>query len=242
MEVKQASGTRGPVGTMAPVARALAVATAALLAPALALAQAAPTASVPAASVPTASAGIDIAAATSTRALGSGNAPVTVEEYASYSCPHCAHFEESMLPRLKADFINPGQVRFVFHDTPTNRVGYLAHMATRCLPVASYNDARSLLFSTQSQWLGAKDPEAGLKEMMGMAGLPGPAYDACVASKPLQDYVATSSQEATEAKIEVTPTLIIRKGGKEVDRVAGPNDYDKLAAALIKAGAKAPKK
>ncbi|MEE3625721.1 thioredoxin domain-containing protein [Nitrospirillum sp. BR 11752] len=225
---------------MAPIARALAVATAALLAPTLAptlaLAQAAPVAPAGPAN------GIDIAAATSTRALGSGNAPLTVEEYASFSCPHCAHFEETMLPRLKADFINPGQVRFVFHDTPTNRVGYLAHMATRCLPVASYNDARSLLFSTQNQWLGAKDPEAGLKEMMGMAGLPGPAYDACVASKPLQDYVATSSQEANEAKIEVTPTLIIRKGGKEVDRVAGPNDYDKLAAALIKAGAKAPKK
>ncbi|MDZ5646304.1 thioredoxin domain-containing protein [Nitrospirillum sp. BR 11828] len=223
---------------MAPAARALAAAAATLLAPALALAQAAP--AVPTASASTA--GIDIAAATSTRAMGSGNAPVVVEEYASYSCPHCAHFEETMLPRLKADFITTGQVRFIFHDTPTNRVGYLAHMATRCLPVASYNDARSLLFSTQNQWLGAKDPEAGLKEMMGMAGLPGPAYDACVASKPLQDYVATSSQEATDAKIEVTPTLIIRKGGKEVDRIAGPNDYDKLAAALVKAGAKAPKK
>ncbi|TWB24163.1 protein-disulfide isomerase [Nitrospirillum bahiense] len=191
---------------------------------------------------PSTGGGIDIAAATSTRALGSGNAPVVIEEYASLSCPHCAHFEETMLPRLKADFINPGQVRFIFHDTPTNRVGYLAHMATRCLPVGSYNDARSLLFSTQGQWLGAKDPEAGLKEMMGMAGLPAPAYDACVASKPIQDYIAASSQEATEAKVEQTPTLIIRKGGKEVDRIAGPNDYDKLAAALIKAGAKAPKK
>ncbi|MEA1675575.1 thioredoxin domain-containing protein [Nitrospirillum sp. BR 11163] len=207
-----------------------------------ALALAAPASAQTAAAAPATGGGIDIAAATSTRALGSGNAPVVIEEYASLSCPHCAHFEETMLPRLKADFINPGQVQFVFHDTPTNRVGYLAHMATRCLPVDGYNDARSLLFSTQSQWLGAKDPEAGLKEMMSMAGLPAPAYDACVASKPIQDYIAASSQEATEAKVEQTPTLIIRKGGKEVDRIAGPNDYDKLAAALIKAGAKAPKK
>ncbi|MEA1651616.1 thioredoxin domain-containing protein [Nitrospirillum sp. BR 11164] len=218
-----------------------------LAAPAMAQTAAAQTGTAPAPSAGGgagggAAGGIDIAAATSTRALGSGNAPVVIEEYASLSCPHCAHFEETMLPRLKADFIDPGQVRFVFHDTPTNRVGYLAHMATRCLPVGGYNDARSLLFSTQGQWLGAKDPEAGLKEMMGMAGLPGLAYDACVANKPLQDYIAASSQEANQAKIEVTPTVIIRKGGKEVDRIAGPNDYDKLAAALVKAGAKAPKK
>jgi protein-disulfide isomerase len=218
----------------AGMAQGLVIAMAALAAP-LAL-------SAPASAQTAAPAGIDIAAATSTRALGSGNAPVVIEEYASLSCPHCAHFEDTMLSRLKADFIDPGQVRFIFHDTPTNRVGYLAHMATRCLPIGSYNDARSLLFSTQNQWLGAKDPEAGLKEMMGMAGLSAAAYDACVANKPIQDYIAASSQEANEAKVEQTPTLIIRKGGKEVDRIAGPNDYDKLAAALVKAGAKAPPK
>ncbi|MBB6254740.1 thioredoxin domain-containing protein [Nitrospirillum iridis] len=185
---------------------------------------------------------IDVAAATAPRTLGKPDAPVVIEEFASLSCPHCAHFEETMLPRLKAEFIDAGQVLFVFHDTPTNRVGYMAHLATRCLPAARYNDARSLLFSTQAQWLGAKDPETGLKDMMAMVGLPGPAYDACTSSRPLQDYVAKSSQEATEQNIEKTPTVIIRKGGKEVARIAGPDSYDSLAAALVKAGAKPPAK
>lgn len=208
-----------------------------LLTPVAAFAQAATLGAAPAPG----GSNVDVAAATAPRTLGKADAPVVIEEYASLSCPHCAHFEETMLPRLKAEFIDTGQVLFVFHDTPTNRVGYMAHLATRCLPVARYGDARSLLFSTQAQWLGAKDPEAGLKDMMAMVGLSAPAYDACVNSRPLQDYVAKSSQEATEANIDKTPTVIIRKDGKEVGRIAGPDSYDTLAAALVKAGAKAPK-
>ncbi|MDE1148543.1 MAG: thioredoxin domain-containing protein [Azospirillaceae bacterium] len=216
---------------------------AALLSPALALAPAsafaqAATLAAPATAIP----GVDMAVATAPRTLGRAGAPVVIEEFASLICPHCAHFEEAFLPRLKADFINTGQVQIIFHDTPSNQVAFKAHIALRCLPLNSYMDARSLVFSTQAQWLGAKDPAKALQDVLGMVGLSSATFDACINSRPLQDYVAGASQQAQELNIESTPTLIIRKGGAEVARVAGPHDYDALAAMLVKAGAKPPAK
>ncbi|MEA1675576.1 thioredoxin domain-containing protein [Nitrospirillum sp. BR 11163] len=184
---------------------------------------------------------IDVASATSPRVLGDVKAPIVLEEYASFTCPHCAHFEEAFLPQLKADFIDTGQVQLVFHDFPLDQLAFAAEMAARCLPPDRYTAAKGLIFKTQAQWEHADDPLKALQQTLRLGGMSDATFTACLSNKPLQDFITQSRLDASEKLgVDGTPTFFIKKGDAMVEKIDNLREYSQLSDALVKAGAKAP--
>lgn len=144
------------------------------------------------------------------RILGNAEAPITVIEYASLTCPHCATFHTQTLPELKTGYIDKGQVRLVFRDFPLDRVALRASMLARCMPDDRYFAMLDVLFRSQAEWAGAEDPAVALAQIGRTAGLDQAAIDACLSDQAEQDKIVAEIQAAQdEFQIESTPTLII---------------------------------
>lgn len=166
--------------------------------------------------------------------VGDPNAPILMEEYASLSCPHCAHFHVEIWPRLKAEFVDTGQVRFVFRDFPNNGPGLRAGMLARCGGEARYAALKDILFRTQKGWL-TQDFMGNLMRTAQMAGI-GPAqFQACMDDKRLEERLLQSQMAAMRTLgLQGTPAFVFN-GGKEV--VPEANEQ-KIIDALVRLGAK----
>ncbi|WP_044560380.1 thioredoxin domain-containing protein [Azospirillum sp. B4] len=184
---------------------------------------------------------IDVAAATAPRILGNPKAPIVLEEYASFTCPHCAHFEEAFLPQLKADFIDTGQVQLVFHDFPLDQLAFAAEMAARCLPADRYSAAKALIFKNQQTWEHADDPLKALQQTLRLGGMTDALFTACLSNRPLQDFITQSRLDASQKLgVDGTPTFFVKKGDTTVEKIDSLREYSQLVDALVKAGAKRP--
>ncbi|MDT1060338.1 DsbA family protein [Paracoccus sp. CPCC 101403] len=150
--------------------------------------------------------------------LGQADAPVTVIEYASFTCSHCRAFHEENWPKLKAEYIETGKVKFIQRDVYFDAVGLWAGILARCGGDAKYYAVSDLIFDDQQTWLNAKTGDeiaANLRKVGAKAGMTEPQMDACWADKQkVADLVATFQKNATADKIEGTPTFII--GGETV--------------------------
>src|SRR4051794_18873459 len=89
--------------------------------------------------------------------LGRADAPVTIIEYASLTCPHCARFHAATLPRLRQEWIDAGKARLVFRDFPLDKLALVAAMMARCADKAVYFDLLGELFARQDEWSRADD-------------------------------------------------------------------------------------
>ena len=144
------------------------------------------------------------------RVMGSPDAPVTIIEYASFTCPHCAAFHNQTLPALKEQYIDTGKARLVFRDFPLNRVDLRAGQLARCLPEERYFAMIEVLFTSQAQWRDSGDPEQNLAQMAGLAGLPPDQAQTCIQNEELANRIAQLQIDA-QAQYDVsgTPTFII---------------------------------
>ena len=144
--------------------------------------------------------------------LGNADAAVTVMEYASFTCPHCAHFHEDQFKKLKADYIDTGKVRFIYRDVYFDRVGLWAAMLARCEPMRFFG-VSDLLYSRQKEWLNSQAPvqlAANLRKLGAVAGLPEDRIKACMEDGDKAKALVEWFQTNTEADdIKATPTLII---------------------------------
>ncbi|GIL39607.1 disulfide bond formation protein DsbD [Rhodospirillales bacterium TMPK1] len=173
------------------------------------------------------------------RSLGDAKAPVTVIEYASLTCSHCATFEREGLPQLKADYIDKGKVRLIFRDYPLDQYAVKASVALRCVAPAQFWALKEHLFRTQEVWAFSKDPLAAMKQQVKLAGLSDAALDACLADQQLGDSILNSRLQGEQKfKIESTPTFIINDGAGRHDGA----EWDKVKAAIDKALGSAAKK
>jgi protein-disulfide isomerase len=178
---------------------------------------------------------IDVDSATGDRILGDPKAPITVQEYASLTCPHCAHFHKEILPRIKQQFIDNGQVKFIFRDFPFDRVALSAAMLARCAPPDRYFGYLSVIFGTQGQWIGQPDPVKALTQTLKLGGLTEAHAEACLANEKVRDSVVNSRMTGEQKwKVDATPTFIVNDGAA---KIAGANE-EELVKALKKAGAK----
>jgi len=146
--------------------------------------------------------------------LGDADAPVTVVEYASFTCPHCANFHNDQFKRLKADYIDTGKVRFVFRDVYFDRLGLWAAMVARCGGSERFFGISDMLFDQQRDWIGdGKDPVAvadRLRRIGKVAGLEEETLDACLADNDkAKTLVAWYQQHAEADGVKSTPTLVI---------------------------------
>jgi protein-disulfide isomerase len=174
---------------------------------------------------PAAAQELNLEAALAERALGAANAPVTVIEYFSMTCPHCATFHVQTLPRVKAELIDTGRCRYIFRDFPLDRVGLAAHMIARAMPPAAYVDFLDVLMRTQAQWATSRDPVGELARLASLAGMGRPAFDAALANEGLQRGVLAQRLAGEQQdRVEGTPTFIASTGR----RASGGIGFDRF--------------
>lgn len=171
-------------------------------------------------------------------ALGEANAPLTIVEYASFTCPHCAAFHDENLPKLKAEYIDTGKVRFIQRDVYFDAVGLWAGILARCGGDEKYYPVAGMLFDEQKTWLDAKTGDeiaANLRKVGAKAGMTPDQMDACWADKQkVADLVATFQKHATEDKIDGTPSFVI--GGEKVQNQPWEDMKKIIDAKLAEAG------
>ncbi|MBT3396271.1 MAG: thioredoxin domain-containing protein [Alphaproteobacteria bacterium] len=144
------------------------------------------------------------------RVLGSPDAEITIVEYASLTCPHCAAFHVETLPRIKSEFIETGIVRFVYRDFPLDQLAFFASILARCGPEDQYFDLLNTLFTRQEEWALAEDPIAALIAIGEGAGIPQENFEACTADETLTGYVLKMRSDAEQAGlVESTPTFVV---------------------------------
>lgn len=144
------------------------------------------------------------------KVLGRADAPVTIVEYASFTCPHCAHFHADILPELKKAYIDTGKARLVYRDFPLDRYALAASVVARCAANDRYFGLVDLLFREQPRWSGAKNPVAALAGLAMLAGISKKKLDACLGDEKLQKTVLQQRLAASQQyKVTSTPTLIV---------------------------------
>lgn len=148
--------------------------------------------------------------------LGAADAPVTIIEYGSVTCPGCAQFHETILPTLREKYIDTGKARLIFREfpTPPAEFSYIGSVLARCAAEKGGTDAyfavTDTLLRTQRAWIYGDDPKAELLKVAGQAGLDNAAFDACLKRQDLIDVINNSAKEADEAYgVTGTPTFII---------------------------------
>lgn len=146
-------------------------------------------------------------------AMGDPDAPVTVIEYASFTCPHCASFHADVLPRLKADYVDTGKVRLVYREVYFDRPGLWAAMIARCAGADRYFGVADLLFDGQATWSRAEGAEGvvdGLFAIGRQAGLTDADMQACLQDGEFaQALVETYQTNATADGVEATPSFVV---------------------------------
>jgi len=161
------------------------------------------------------------------RTMGNPNAPIQMVEYAAPSCPHCAHFNETIFPYLKANYIDKGKVYYIFRVFPIGDQDVPAEALARCMPKESYFAFIDLLFRQQQIWdpeYGITNVQAGLIEVANVAGMSQDKATACMANKAEADRITKSAQDAiAKYNINSTPSFVVNGTVKE-----GAFDQDSL--------------
>jgi protein-disulfide isomerase len=146
-------------------------------------------------------------------ALGAEDAPVTVIEYASFTCPHCATFHANVLPEIKRDYIDTGKVRFIHREVYFDRYGLWAGMIARCGGAERYFGVADLIYARQREWTSGSDPATvaeNLRRIGRAAGLDDAQLDACLQDgEKAQTLVAWYQANAERDNIQGTPSFII---------------------------------
>ena len=164
--------------------------------------------------------------------LGNPNAKVTVVEYASASCPHCAHFNNAVFPAFKAKYIDTGRVHFVFREflTPPAEVASAGFLIARCAGKDKYFSVLDTFFRGQEKMYETGDIRGALAHAAGSAGMTEGQYEACLSDPAaLKALDARIERNAKRDDVQYTPTFIIN--GKKMDTEATLANLDAAIAA-----------
>jgi protein-disulfide isomerase len=164
--------------------------------------------------------------------LGKADAPVTIVEYASMTCPHCANFHKTTYPALKSKYIETGKVRFIFREFPLDDLAVAASMLARCAGAEKSMALIDVLFASQDKW-AVRDPIPALLQIAKQAGFTQASFDECLKDQKLYNNIlAMRERGSKEFKVESTPTLFVngklQKGGATIE------ELDKLIQPLLK--------
>jgi len=167
-------------------------------------------------------------------ALGPAKASVTIVEYASMSCPHCAAFEENVFPMLKSKYIDTGKVRFVFREFPLDIKAAAASMLARCIAnddAGKFFGAIDTLFKQQDLLMA--ETKNTLKLIGAQAGMSEQAVEACEKDQALLDKLSADQKFAFEVlKVDATPTFFIN--GEMLKGAMSFEELDKKIRSLMK--------
>lgn len=142
--------------------------------------------------------------------LGPADAKVTIVEYASLTCSHCAAFHANTWPELKKRYIDTGKVRFILREFPLDPLATAGFMLARCDGDGKYYPVTDMLFDQQKNWAFTEKPLDALRQLMRQAGFSQEKFDACLRDQKLYDAVnAVKNRAAEQFKVDSTPTFFI---------------------------------
>lgn len=184
---------------------------------------------------PPAALDIDIKQALEERVLGDPNAPVTVIEYASLSCPHCARFANDILPKIKATLIDTGKMKIIYRDYPLDTYAMKAAMMARCADPEKYFDLIEVIFRNQERWAKSEDPLEALMQLGSFAGMTKPYINSCMKNAELENSILVRVQEGqTKYKLNATPTFVFNNGAETLSGDLNPEDFEAMVNKLTK--------
>ena len=168
-------------------------------------------------------------------ALGPATSPVTITEYASMTCGHCANFNETVFPKIKSEYIDSGKIRYVFREFPLDIKAAAGSMLARCIAKddgGKYFAVVDMLFRQQNDWV-TKNTAETLARIGKQAGLSQQAVEDCLKDQALLDKIAADQKFASEVlKVNSTPTFFIN--GEMVKGATSFEEFDKKIKALLK--------
>jgi protein-disulfide isomerase len=174
----------------------------------------------------------------SEKVMGSASATVTLIDYSSLTCPHCATFHLSTLPQIKAAYIDTGKVKLVYRDfsvagASTTAAAYAAAALARCAGSAKYFDALDALYRSQASWTGASDVYSAMKQAVASLGMASDKMDACMGSTDIQNGInqVMATARASYA-VSGTPTFVIN--GQTIVGAASFAEFDAILKTLVK--------
>ncbi|WP_428427846.1 DsbA family protein [Pararhizobium sp.] len=160
--------------------------------------------------------------------IGKADAKVTIVEYMSMTCPHCARFHNETYDAIKAKYVDSGQVRFVVREFPFDPRAAAAFMLARCAPEGQYFPMISMLFKQQEQWAAAPNGRDALLQMSKLAGFTQESFEACLTNQKLLDDVQATMQKGDkDFGVKATPTFFVN--GK---KYSGEMSVDTMSALI----------
>ncbi|UXM94158.1 DsbA family protein [Bartonella sp. HY329] len=159
---------------------------------------------------------------------GDENAPITIVEYASLTCSHCADFVVNTLPQIREKYINTGKVRIVFREFAGDDRAAVGFMLARCVPEDRYFPFIQLLFEKQAEWAFVPDAETPLKQLAKLAGIDDDKFKACVTDQKMYDALRANLKRGLEEfGVRATPTFFING-----DPVQGTKSFAEMSALI----------
>jgi protein-disulfide isomerase len=157
--------------------------------------------------------------------LGPDTAKVTVIEYASATCPHCAAFYNDTFGTLKKEYIDTGKIKFVFREFPHQDAALAAFMLARCAPKEKYFPLIDVFFATQPEW--TQDPLAGLNKIAQQAGFTKESFDACMKNEAVAKDILAVRSKAEGFGVTGIPTFFVNG-----ERYEGENTIEAFRAKI----------
>ncbi len=166
------------------------------------------------------------------RILGSPDAPITIIEYSSLTCPHCAAFHADALPKIKETWIAEGKVRLVYRHFPLDALALRAAVVADCIEGERYFGFLDLLFKSQRRWPRSGDPLKTLGQMARLAGMSQEKFESCAADEAQMDRILERRQDGVQTyDVKSTPTLIIN--GRKVEGTRGFEYLEKIFKEIV---------
>jgi protein-disulfide isomerase len=165
------------------------------------------------------------------RVLGHPDAPITIVEYASMSCPHCAHFAKDVLPELKKEWIDTGKAKLVLRDFPLDKLALQAAMVQRCARPDRFYAFAETFFADQEKWVMADDYKAALARLAALGGMSKSEFDACLKNGALENQILQERLVASkDLGVDATPTFFIN--GTKFAGEPTVAEFDKILSRL----------
>lgn len=142
--------------------------------------------------------------------LGEDDAPVTIIEYASLTCPHCAAFHEQVYPEIKSEYIDTGKAKLIFREFPFDSIATAGFMLARCAEPKRYFGFIDVMFEQQSEWLSLGSPMEGIQEIARQGGFSNEQFQECLTDTDVLEGIRWIQERgANEFGVQSTPTFFI---------------------------------
>jgi protein-disulfide isomerase len=162
------------------------------------------------------------------RSLGKANAPVTVIEYVSLTCPHCANFQKNIFPRVKMEFIDTGKIRFIVREFPIGHTSGHAAIVNRCAPEDKYFFLLNQFLTRQPEWVSQEVRPDAIYAVAKSSGMSREAFDKCLSNQTIIDGLTEVKQRGRKYGVIGTPTFFIN--GRKAAQ--GEVTYDQIKALI----------